>query len=1061
MHLHKTIPKILMLALWLTMTSLAYAAKYTYDDLNRLIQVAYDSGQIVNYSYDAGGNMLMVKNEMPVIDTDGDGISDDVDTDDDNDGMPDIYEEQYPFLNPLEPSDASADEDGDGKSNLEEYQQGTEPNVSENAQVRLVMNTSPSLIQVGETFDVTFRILQDGQKVDAEHLGVLFDNQKLHANSVTNSGALDFVLTSDINNAEGFVTFAVGNFMNTLPTGDFDLFTINFTAKEATDSTILRYDPIQQCRGTYAGEYIQQTCEEMTLVIQEPSLACQVDLQGRPPAPDVRWETALKLSGAISQEVMTDNAGSCKFEALPNGEHTICVKNAHTLQNKVNVSLPLADNNQAIDFGLLLEGDISDDNVVELTDFSLMSSSKGKCQGEAGFNANADLNVDACVNTDDAKLLQGNYMKVGQICNSVKSSKVLRKRSTRDSQNSQEGTVILRTSPIPTSVKPGSTFEFAIEVSTETGIDAVATYLNYSPSQIKVNSLQAGSRFDFILQNEFDNTVGHINFAAGIWENELPSGKITLVTINATLLETGAESSFSFNTEFPRATKAAFQGQTVLESNQDGKIGEIVTKNVGIYGVKITVMDELKVPISGVLLQVGDKSVISNETGYGEIVELVEGKYTLTASKEGLSFQAQSFEVGNQQLWTPLVVTPLTELDAKITPVVRKKAEQGKPFSYLITVINGGSETATGVSFSYQLPTGTEVVEIRGVDSQACEPVTADQILACQLPTLVSGETTQVEVELDVKQPNSTLVNTVHLVANEYPSVKTEVRTLVKPYLSVFCQATPNPITMGGVLHYECEVELNDNAPTGVATQITLEMQVPNGVELSSLKTDDGVCDSREFPQITCQIDDLTIKNPGDTSHITLYMDVTLTDMGLLALTNQATIKAHGYVAHTSRERTKIFIPPEYKVDMVLVIDVTHSMQEEMNGVKQALVEFSEEFDPSMFPLTALIVFRDEVIVKAVTTDMDLLADAIGKMEASEGGTCPEASIEALNIAIAHVKDGGIIVLATDASPYPEADIEATTQRLREKNVSLHVQWSGDCSNKNDQNDWDTLPTAD
>jgi len=519
-----------------------------------------------------------------------------------------------------------------------------------------------------------------------------------------------------------------------------------------------------------------------------------------------------------------------------------------------------------------------------------------------------------------------------------------------------------------------------------------------------------------------------------------------------------------------KGTEELAEGTCTVSEESDCKLvfnthfeqysAEIEPGEQAIYGVQITVIDELKTPIPGVLLQVGDKSVISDETGYGEIIELIEGEYTLTASKAGLNFQAQAFEVGNQQLWTKLVVTPLSELDAKITPVDWEKAEQGKPFSYLITVINGGSETATGVSFSYELPTGTEVVEIRGVDSQACEPVTDEQILTCQLPTLVSGETTQVEVELDVKQPNSTLVNTVHLVANEYPSVKTEVRTLVKPYLSVFCQGTPNPITMGGVLHYECDVELNDNAPTGVATQVTLEMQVPNGVELSSLKTDYGVCDSSEFPQITCQIEDLTIKNPDDTSHITLYMDVTLTDLGLLALTNQATVKAHGYVAHTSRERTKIFIPPEYKVDMVLVIDVTHSMQEEMNGVKQALIEFAEEFDASMFPLTALIVFRDEVIVKAVTTDMNLLADAIGKIEPSEGGTCPEASIEALNIAISHVKDGGIIVLATDASPYPEADIEDTTKRLRDKNVSLHMQWTGDCSNQNDQNDWNTLPTA-
>jgi hypothetical protein len=49
MHLHKTIPKLLIIAGWL-MTTAVYAAQYTYDDLNRLIQVAYDSGQIVNYS---------------------------------------------------------------------------------------------------------------------------------------------------------------------------------------------------------------------------------------------------------------------------------------------------------------------------------------------------------------------------------------------------------------------------------------------------------------------------------------------------------------------------------------------------------------------------------------------------------------------------------------------------------------------------------------------------------------------------------------------------------------------------------------------------------------------------------------------------------------------------------------------------------------------------------------------------------------------------------------------------------------------------------------------------
>jgi uncharacterized repeat protein (TIGR01451 family) len=481
---------------------------------------------------------------------------------------------------------------------------------------------------------------------------------------------------------------------------------------------------------------------------------------------------------------------------------------------------------------------------------------------------------------------------------------------------------------------------------------------------------------------------------------------------------------------------------------------EIESGEEAIYGLQISVIDELGNPIAGVLLQVGEQSVLTDEQGYGEIIELTEGQYTLTASKNGLRFKEYTVEVGNQQLWTQLIIEPLTDLKAKIAPVVWEKAEQGKQFSYRITVSNKGTETATEVAFEYQLPTGTELVDIRGVEAGACEPVTDDTILVCRLPDLVVGESLEVEVELDIVQPNSTLVNSVDLVSSEYPGVKMEVRTVVKPYLSVFCKGTPNPIHTkeGAILHYECDVELNDNAPTAVATEVVLTVQLPRGVNLNSLATDYGLCDITQYPTVTCELVDLTIENPDDTSHITLYMDVELIDPGLLVLINQASVKAYGYATHTSRERTKVFIPPEYKVDMVLVIDVTRSMQEEMNGVKKALTQFAKEFDASQFPLTALVVFRDDVTLKVLTTDVNLLEAEIGKMKAEEGGACPEASFEALNVAIDHVKDGGTIFLVTDASPYPDSDVAGAIQRLRDKGIRLHPMITGDCSNEEDWN---------
>ena len=59
------------------------------------------------------------------IDSDGDGIGNNADKDDDNDQMPDSWEIQYGF-DPLT-DDAAQDSDGDGLSNLDEFLAGSDP----------------------------------------------------------------------------------------------------------------------------------------------------------------------------------------------------------------------------------------------------------------------------------------------------------------------------------------------------------------------------------------------------------------------------------------------------------------------------------------------------------------------------------------------------------------------------------------------------------------------------------------------------------------------------------------------------------------------------------------------------------------------------------------------------------------------------------------------------------------------------------------------------------------------------------------------------------------------
>ena len=149
---NKTISNRLRLTVLLAVVLLggplvSQAETYTYDVTGRLVSVTYDDGSTITYSYDNNGNRLNMA--VTGADVDLDGIEDPVDncpsvsnanqtntdtdsegdacdTDDDNDGISDIYESSN-NLDPLV-DDAAGDLDGDGLTNLEEFQLGSSAN---------------------------------------------------------------------------------------------------------------------------------------------------------------------------------------------------------------------------------------------------------------------------------------------------------------------------------------------------------------------------------------------------------------------------------------------------------------------------------------------------------------------------------------------------------------------------------------------------------------------------------------------------------------------------------------------------------------------------------------------------------------------------------------------------------------------------------------------------------------------------------------------------------------------------------------------------------------------
>ncbi|MDM8561993.1 RHS repeat protein [Candidatus Marithioploca araucensis] len=55
-----SILKFLAFTAGLLLSSASYAIDYVYDDLNRLVQVVYPTGEIIHYTYDVTGNLLSV-----------------------------------------------------------------------------------------------------------------------------------------------------------------------------------------------------------------------------------------------------------------------------------------------------------------------------------------------------------------------------------------------------------------------------------------------------------------------------------------------------------------------------------------------------------------------------------------------------------------------------------------------------------------------------------------------------------------------------------------------------------------------------------------------------------------------------------------------------------------------------------------------------------------------------------------------------------------------------------------------------------------------------------------
>ena len=150
--------------------------------------------------------------------------------------------------------------------------------------------------------------------------------------------------------------------------------------------------------------------------------------------------------------------------------------------------------------------------------------------------------------------------------------------------------------------------------------------------------------------------------------------------------------------------------------------------------------------------------------------------------------------------------------------------------------------------------------------------------------------------------------------------------------------------------------------------------------------------------------------------------------------------------------------PVSVPVDVVFVIDVTLSMQDEIDGVRDGIVRFVQRLkDDKLDVRVAYVAFRDRFLqwdklpeepeVSQFTDDPEKFKNAISNLTASGGGDLPESSLDALATASQqHFRDNStrVLMLITDAEPHiPDKemkDAEQTAAELKKNGIQqLHL----------------------
>ena len=468
----------------------------------------------------------------------------------------------------------------------------TEPGIS--------IAISPTVTAVGVSTIFTVDIAVDSctQQVDAVQAFVNFDPDFLQvvdedgnpSSTIISGTAFQYEFLNEVDNTAGTINYAAGS-VSGLPSGAFTLATIRFKAMVGTENTVIAFNLTspRKTKITFVGSSLPFAPLDGSVEITSGAeIAGLVTLQGRPDPPDASWSVPLtfwvydpgQATPRYEFHPTTDDSGRFTIlDSIAPGTYDLQVKNIHTLSNR-RENVTLVSGLNSVNMCTLLEGDADDNDLVDISDFSMLAACFFKPLDSQPFCPNTDFNEDGIVDVSDFSLLNSNFFEEGPIVVTCNGEGGAPSEARGILQATEQEDIIIAISPSVTRVPVNAVFTLDIAVDSGTQqVDGVQAFVNFDPDFLQVvdedgnpsSTIIGGTAFQYEFLNEVDNTAGIINYAAGSMSS-FPSGAFTLATIRFKAAVGTGNTAVTFNRTSPRETKITFGGNNLAFNALEGSV---------------------------------------------------------------------------------------------------------------------------------------------------------------------------------------------------------------------------------------------------------------------------------------------------------------------------------------------------------------------------------------------------------------------------------------------------------------------------------------------------------